>query len=116
MKANIIASEAILAYKSGKTVTIVCKYKKATKILKALISLPESKIIGVDLNDALWDGYDESWLITIDEEGQVFCQKAINERDNMPYRGDGYFIIDKKAIGERKPEDFVLGSSEIKVV
>ena len=116
MKANIIASEAILAYKSGKMVSVVCSYKKAVKILKALISLDDTKIMSVSVHDPEWDNYDEAWLITLDEEGYVYCQKAINDRNDMPFRGEGYYIIDKKAIGERKPEDFTLGSCEIKVV
>ena len=116
MKANIIASEAILAYKSGKMVSVVCSYKKAVKILKAFISLDDTKIMSISVHDPEWEGYDEAFLITIDEEGYIYCQKAINDRNNNPFRGDGYYIIDKKSIGERKPEDFVLGESQIKVV
>ena len=116
MKANIIASEAILAYKSGKMVSVVCSYKKAVKILKAFISLEDTAIRSISVHDPEWDNYDEAWLITLDEEGYVYCQKAINDRDDNPFRGDGYYIIDKKSIGERKPEDFVLGESQIKVV
>ena len=59
MKANIIASEAILAYKSGKMVSVVCSYKKAVKILKALISLDDTKIMSVSVHNPEWDNYDE---------------------------------------------------------
>ena len=116
MKATMLTSEAILAHKSGKLVSIVCKYKKAVKVLKALISLPETKIVGVEVNDAAWDNYDGAWLITIDEVGGVFCQKAINDRNDMPFRGEGYYLIDEKALDGYKPEDFTLGNSEIRVV
>lgn len=115
MKANQIISEVILAYQSGKNVSIVCKYKKAVKILKALISLPETKIGSVELHDFEYDHYDTAWLIAINEYG-VYCEKAINERNNMPFRGDGYYIIDKKALGGYKPEDFVDGNAQIRVV
>lgn len=116
MKANMLISEAILAYRSGKSVSVVCKYKKAVKVLKAFISLPETKIIDIELGESEFDGYDGAWLVDINDDGAVFCQKAINDLDNMPYRGDGYYLIDEKALGGYKPEDFVLGGAEIRVV
>ena len=116
MKAKDIIADAILAYKSGKCVSVVCNYKKAIKVLKAFVSLPETEIRGVEINDALWDGYGEAWLITLDESGGVFCQKAINDRNDKPFQGDGYYLIDNKALNGRKPEDFCLSGSQIRVV
>lgn len=116
MKAKDIIADAISAYKTGQSVSVVCNYKKAVKILKAFISLPETKIIGVELNDACWDGYFESWLITLDENGEIFCQKAISTCNDKPFRGDGYYLIDEKALNGRKPEDFCLSGSQIRVV
>lgn len=116
MKAKDIITDAISAYKTGQNVSVVCNYKKAVKILKAFIALSETEIRGLELNDALWDGYGESWLISLENDGGVFCQKAINDRNDKPFQGDGYYIIDSKALNGRKPEDFCLGGSQIKVV
>ena len=116
MKAKDIIVDAITTYKTGQCVSVVCNYKKAVKILKALISLPETKIDNLELRDELWDGYYESWLITLDNNGDIYCQKAINVENDMPFRGGDYYIIDSKALHGRKPEDFCLSGSQIKVV
>ena len=116
MKAKDIIADAISAYKTGKAVSVVCNYKKAVKVLKAFVSLPETEIRGVEINDVEWDGYGESWLISLESDGGVFCQKAINDSNDKPFQGDGYYIIDSKALNGRKPEDFCLGGSQIKVV
>lgn len=116
MKAKDIIADAITAYKLGECVSVVCNYKKAVKILKALISLPETTICSIEIHDAEWDGYGESWLITLCENGEIYCQKAINDRDGNPFRGDGYYIIEEKALNNRRPQDFCFGGAKVRVV
>ena len=119
MKAKNIFALALEQYYSGNDVAIVTSYDKAKKILKKFLSLPDTTINGIELNSPEWDGYDEAWLIDIGREKEIFCQKAINiNGGGMPFRGDGFYIIDESAIGEFKPEDFVFNpdSSTIKVV
>ena len=119
MKAKEIFALALEQYYGGNDVAIVTSYNKAKKILKKFISLPDTVINGIELNSDEWDGYDEAWLIDIAADKEIYCQKAINiNGDGMPFRGDGYYIIDKSAMGEFKPEDFVLSpvNSTIKVV
>lgn len=116
MKAKDIAAEALLAYGAGECVSVVCNYKKAVKILKAFISLPEATICGVEINAAEWDGYSDAWVITIDDTADIYCQKAINSRDGKPFRGSGYYIIEKKALNGRQPQDFCFGGAKVRVV
>ena len=119
MKAKNIFALALEQYYIGNDVAIVTSYEKAKKILKRFLSLPDTTINGIELSPPEWDGYDEAWLIDVGIDKEVFCQKAINiNGDGMPFRGDGYYIIDESAIGEFKPENFVFNpdSSIIKVV
>lgn len=119
MKAKEIFALALEQYYGGNDVAIVTGYEKARKILKKILSLPDTVINGIELNSFEWDGYDGAWLIDITADKEVYCQKAINiNGDGMPFRGDGYYIIDKSAMGEFKPEDFVFSpvNSTIKVV
>ena len=119
MKAKEIFALALEQYYGGNDVAIVTSYNKSKKILKKFLSLPDTTINGIELNPPEWDGYDKAWLIDVGIDKEVFCQKAINVNgDGMPFRGDGYYIIDESAIGEFSPEDFVFSpiSSTIKVV
>lgn len=117
MKAKDMFALALEQYSTGQPVSVVTSYKKAKKILKQFISLPDTKIRSIELSPPDWDGYDEAWLIDICEDKEIYCQKAINiEGDGMPFCGDGYYIIDKGAIGEFDPESFVFAGSTIKIV
>ena len=119
MKAKEIFALALEQYHNGNDISIVTGYEKARKILKKIISLPDTIIEGIELNSFEWDGYDEAWLIDITAGKEVYCMKAINVNgDGMPFRGDGYYIIDESAMGEFKPENFVFSpeNSTIKVV
>ena len=117
MKAKDMFALALEQYSTGQSISIVTSYKKAKKILKQFISLPDTKIRSIELSPPDWDGYDEAWLIDICEDKEIYCQKAINiEGDGMPFCGDGYYIIDKDAIGDCDPESFVFAGSTIKLV
>lgn len=117
MKAKDIFALALEQYSAGESVSIITDYKKAKKILKKFISLPETKIRSIELSPPDWDGYDEPWLIDICEDKEVYCQKAINiEGDGMPFLGDGYYVIDKDAINGYDPESFAMAGSKIKIV
>lgn len=117
MKAKDIFALALEQYSVGMPVSIVTDYKKAKKILKKFISLPDTKIRSIELSPPDWDGYDRAWLIDICEDKEVYCQKAINvEGDGMPFCGDGYYIIDNDAINGYDPESFTFAGSTIKIV
>ena len=95
---------------------VVINYNDCQGLVQAL----QAKVVNnksLVLDAESFDGFDEAIDIGIDKE--VFCQKAINiNGGGMPFRGDGFYIIDESAIGEFKPEDFVFNpdSSIIKVV
>ena len=119
MKAKEIFALALEQYYGDNDVAIVTSYNKAKKILKKFLSLTDTTIYGIELNPPERDGYDEAWLIDVGKDKAIFCQKAINiNGSGMPFRGDGYYIIDESAIGEFSPEDFVFSpvNSTIKVV
>lgn len=117
MKAKKIFSKALVRYKNGDDIAIVTDYKKAKKIIKLFLMLPETKIRGIEINSSDWDGYDKAWLINVCKDGDFYCQKAINVNGSgKPLCNDDYTIVDKSAIGEFTPEEFVMDSSKIKVV
>lgn len=67
-------------------VSFIAKYDDAAIILKELLKYDEFNPFCVNLNDTSFDGYNKEFIISVNDDGDVFCEKY--------YRKDGYIIPD----------------------
>ena len=67
-------------------VSFIAKYDDAAIILKELLKYDEFNPFYVDLSDPSFDGYDKEFIISVNNDGDVFCEKY--------YRKYGYITPD----------------------
>lgn len=109
-----VFSKILKAHAQGKLVSVVTDYENAKDLLKYIMSLPDARISNVEIADEAWNGYANAYLISFDDDGSVFCQKAIAENGDA-IRGGGLYLIDTVAIGAHLPEEFVLDGEGCKI-
>lgn len=63
-------------------VSFITKYENTTIILKELLGYAELMPILIDVSDPLFDGYDKEFIISVTDNGEVFCEKL--------FRNNGY--------------------------
>ena len=98
-------------------INVITDYNTSRVLLKFILAMPETYVVNLDIADPDWNGYDNAYLISITDEYGVYCSPAVYEGTKYAARSTGLFYIDKSAIGDYEPEDFVLDeNSEIKVV
>lgn len=114
MNTEKVFAKMLKAHSKGECVSLITDYENAREIAKLIMSMPDTFIESFQLSSAECDGYDNPWLLTYGEEGDIWCQKAILD-SGIVAKGEGAYIIDASAIGSRVPEDFVL-DGVIKVV
>lgn len=114
MNTEKVFAKMLKLHSKGECVTLVTDYENAKEIAKLIISMPDTYIKNFQLTYEDYDGYTNPWLLTYGEEGDIWCLKAIFDSGAV-VKGEGAYIIDTSAIGNRVPEDFVLGGT-IKVV
>lgn len=66
--------------------TFIGNYDDSSKLIKSLLRLDDVTPHQISLEPDEWDGYDKEFLISLDEELNVWCEKA--------YRETGYFTFD----------------------
>lgn len=116
MNCKKVFAHIIKHHCKGDKVMLVADYNDITIILKLLLCLPDSFIEDISITRPKWDNYDEAWLLCYGTDNDVWCSKAINSNGNEPFRGEGYYIIDSRAINGRSPESFVIEGSTIKLI
>lgn len=66
--------------------SFITKYTNASIILKELFKQEELTPFLIDISDESFDGYDKEYIISVNNDGEVFCEKF--------YRKDRYIIPD----------------------
>ena len=73
---------------TGKSVGFVGLYEDVTLLIKELFATyDEINICEIDIESVEIDGYDKEYLITLDDDMDIWCEKAYREKYN------GYFTI-----------------------
>lgn len=67
-------------------VSFIAKYDDAAIILKELLKYDEFNPFCINLNGTSFDGYNKEFIISVNDDGDVFCEKY--------YRKDGYITPD----------------------
>lgn len=107
-------SKIVEAYSQCEPVTVVTDFENTASLLKQILSLPNTRIVSVDLADSSWSDYCGAYVLSLNNDGSLFCQTAIGKNGNL-YRGGGLYLIDETAIGAYQPEDFVFEGNEAKI-
>lgn len=56
-------------------VSFITKYDNAIVVLKELLRYGETMPFFIDISDPSWDGYDKEFVISINNDDEVFCEK-----------------------------------------
>lgn len=72
-------------------VSFVTKYDNATLILKELFGYEQLMPYFIRLTEPSWDGYDREFIISVNNNGEVFCEKYY--RNGKYINGDGIIFI-----------------------
>lgn len=108
MNVNKIFAKFIKNKANGKSSCVYTDYETARQILKYLSMLPESKMACVVLEDWEYDGYDDLFVVTYDEENCIWCQKAKFENGNIARSsGTNFVYLDSKYIKEDEYNNYV---------
>ena len=76
-------------------VSFITKYDNAIIILKELLKRDETMPFFIDISDPEWDGYDKEFVISIGNDGEVFCEKFYREdRYLFPEEGVTFILPD----------------------
>lgn len=116
MNAEKVFARMVKAHSKNKDVTFVSNYDGVKAVAKYIAAMPDSFYEDFSLTRPDWDGYDKEWLLTYDDIGGMWCQKARFE-DGRIAQGAGLYLIDEFAIGNTAPEEFCFeNDSTIKLV
>ena len=72
-------------------VSFVTKYDNAALILKELLGYEQLIPYFIQLTDPSWDRYDKEFIISVNNNGEVFCEKYY--RNDKYINGDGIIFI-----------------------
>ena len=73
-------------------VSVVAHYEVMIDFLNELVKNTDFSLININLEDPEMDGYDREWILTIDPDGYIWCEKV--------YRSDhgGYLFCDEDIV------------------
>lgn len=73
-------------------VTFVTKFENASFILKEILSFSEFMPFLIEFEDPSFDGYDKEFFISVNNNGEVFCEKFYH-KDKCFMPGDGVIFV-----------------------
>lgn len=116
MKPKKIFKKMIKEHDLGNEVTYVSTYENVRAVAKMLCSQPDTYIESITIEPPEWAGYDKAYLLTLSSDNLIWVEKAYFDNGHIA-RSGGVYYIDVTAIGDAKPEDFVLeGESTVKLI
>lgn len=74
-------------------INIVCHYDEMIEILNSLVKNTNFTMSFIELSDPEWDGYTNEFILTIDDDGYLHCQKAIYEGHTDYIFIDGFAFV-----------------------
>lgn len=74
-------------------VSFITKYDNAALILKELIGREQFMPCFIELSDPLWDSYEKEFIITIDCDDDVYCEKFSRNGKYVNSEDDVYFVL-----------------------
>lgn len=76
-------------------ISFITKYDNAVIVLKELFKDGELTPFLIDISDELYDGYNKEYIISVSNDGNVFCEKFYRkDRYIMPDNGINYIFKD----------------------
>lgn len=114
MNTQKVYSKIIKANSNGKDVSVVTNYSNAKRLLKYILSNPDTNIVNIQIQGETWNNYYDPYLVDVTSEGDVYCQPVILDNGSIA-KGEGLYLIDVLAIGDYLPDDFVLKGENTKI-
>lgn len=117
MNVQKMFAQMLKANANGKDITIVTDVSKTIELLRFVLSLQGTTLISVDIAQSDHSGYCGSYLLSFCANGYIYCEPAITETGRIKC-GTGLYLIDKSAIEDFQPEEFILdnATSKIKII
>lgn len=117
MNVQKMFAQVLKAHASGKDITVVTNVSKTIELLRFVLSLQDTTLISVDIAQSDYSGYCGSYLLSYCADGYVYCEPAMTKTGRIKC-GTGLYLIDKSAIEDFQPEEFILDSatSKIKII
>lgn len=102
-----VFSMIVKAYANNQCVTVVTNYENTAELLRRILTLSGTFIVSVEIADKEWRECEDVYLLSLGDNGSVYCQPAMDENGKI-HRGGGLYIIDENTIGALEPSDFVF--------
>lgn len=109
-----VYSKVIKVHSKRENVTVITNFDNTSVLLKYVLSLPDTYIGAIDIADESQNGYNYVYVLTIHNNGEVFCEPAIRENSTIA-RSGGICLIDAASIGDTSAEEFVFADCDTKV-
>lgn len=74
-------------------ISFITKYDNAALILKELIGREQFMPYFIELSDPSWDWYDKEFIITINNDGEIYCEKFSRDGKYINSEDDVYFVL-----------------------
>lgn len=116
MNIEKVFSKILKAKSNDKNISVVSDYDNIKMLLKYILALPDTYIVSIRISNPDFKGYLDPYTIEFTKDGEVYCFETMTKTGGI-LRTDGLCLIDIDAIGEHKPEDFVIADeSTIKLI
>ena len=104
--------KALKHHYNGEDVFMVGYYEDIKVLFERLVALKDTYIKNVELHDPQWKGYVEPFTLSLDSDGQIWCEESIFDNGNVG-ACFGYVLIDEYI---DQPERFVIDGTSYKKV
>lgn len=75
-------------------VSFVGLYDDATEVIKTLLCYDITNAYHIEIEPEDWDGYNKEWLVTLDSDYNVWCEKLCRESGYITFEGNVAYIAD----------------------
>ena len=94
-------------------ISFITKYDNAALIVKELLGCYGLMPHFIQLSDPMWDSYDNEFIITVNSDGDVFCEKYCRDGKYLLSEDDVIFILPDCTV---ECAEFIYGNNDCVIV
>lgn len=76
------------------SVSFVGLYDDAATVIKSLLAYDVTNVYHIEIEPEDWDGYDKEWLVTLDDDYNIWCEKLYRETGYLGFEGNTIYVAD----------------------